>query len=603
DGSYENPGLFATAETNTAFQKCEIVYIPYFKKYFQYGDICAQCATDFGNGLTKVDLWIGSNPESSWTDQSIPESAKRGECQTAWGSVAGKDIIQNPATDLEVQSKFLGSLCDCTPLIATYLFVRVAQPLDDGTTCYNSDTSRFFPSNAGTCSGGGSDDSSPSPPASSSSSSSSALPSGPTYTDPPSNIDPPSNDGPFGENKAFVIEESKPSSTSAPATPPSPSPTFQAPSTVEKAAVVDNEGTTDTENTGTESNDEENVEENSNDVESNSEGTPSTTATTSSSAPSTMPSASGNSTGEAGDPCPVGGWFPGCVWGSGKGKLGDSCTGKSDCKGDWICVARKCTDNTRKINPFTLIIALPPATLGDLASIDIDKSCAWAFRISFQVLRLSSTHEQHHNGICHQNHDYDRAKSCNKNLFQIRPWTQMFFNEGSSIPVYSLYEYYEYSIPSFIYPNNIHGLKTLTSHLQHLTTFEYVAVFPFGQTDDICRLLHHLRNLRILRTQLAPKGRDLGLDTAGGAPNVVDIVEHAGHGEPKDLWMEFENSYRIFHHWIILAENGLQHLQRFEILDYANEGLRETLNTLFPVNLMPGWANQGGGIWVKQVIN
>ena len=278
------------------------------------------------------------------------------------------------------------------------------------------------------------------------------------------------------------------------------------------------------------------------------------------------------------------------------------CNKKSLATGEF-CNFDLVLDIMYRINPFTLIIALPPATLGDLASIDIDKSCAWAFRISFQVLRLSSTHERHHNGICHQNHDYDRAKSCNKNLFQIRPWTQMFFNEGSSIPVYSLYEYYEYSIPSFIHPNNIHGLKTLTSHLQHLTTFEYVAVFPFGHTDDICRLLHHLRNLRILRTQLAPKGRDLGLDTAGGAPNVVDIVEHAGHGEPKDLWMEFENSYRIFHHWIILAENRLQHLQRFEILDYANEGLRETLNTLFPVNLMPGWANQGGGIWVKQVID
>ena len=107
DGSYASPALFATAENNPNFKKCEIVYIPYFKKYFQYGDICEQCATDWGSGLTHIDLWIGPNPQKGWSDVSIPQSAKveTGSCEMAWGGLTGKSILQNPPTDLEVQSE------------------------------------------------------------------------------------------------------------------------------------------------------------------------------------------------------------------------------------------------------------------------------------------------------------------------------------------------------------------------------------------------------------------------------------------------------------------------------------------------------------------
>ena len=43
--------------------------------------------------------------------------------------------------------------------------------------------------------------------------------------------------------------------------------------------------------------------------------------------------------------CPPGGWIAGCHWGSGPGQLGDRCTFKTDCMGEYICVAGVCTDN------------------------------------------------------------------------------------------------------------------------------------------------------------------------------------------------------------------------------------------------------------------
>ena len=44
-GSYSDPESFATAASNSDFQNCDIVYIPYFRKYFQYHDHCVKCGT------------------------------------------------------------------------------------------------------------------------------------------------------------------------------------------------------------------------------------------------------------------------------------------------------------------------------------------------------------------------------------------------------------------------------------------------------------------------------------------------------------------------------------------------------------------------------
>lgn len=102
-GSYEDPALFATAKSNTAFAECDIIYIPYFKKYFQFGDICAQCESDFGSGMTKIDLWIGPNPTDGMTDQDAIQGDA--SCQIAGGTLPGTEYIHNPPKDLEVQSE------------------------------------------------------------------------------------------------------------------------------------------------------------------------------------------------------------------------------------------------------------------------------------------------------------------------------------------------------------------------------------------------------------------------------------------------------------------------------------------------------------------
>ena len=42
-GTYSNPLTFASASGE--FSSCEIIYLPYLKKYIRYEDYCAQCST------------------------------------------------------------------------------------------------------------------------------------------------------------------------------------------------------------------------------------------------------------------------------------------------------------------------------------------------------------------------------------------------------------------------------------------------------------------------------------------------------------------------------------------------------------------------------
>ena len=42
-GSYDDPFTLATQAGSTLLQECELVYIPYLKKYFRYQDHCSGC--------------------------------------------------------------------------------------------------------------------------------------------------------------------------------------------------------------------------------------------------------------------------------------------------------------------------------------------------------------------------------------------------------------------------------------------------------------------------------------------------------------------------------------------------------------------------------
>ncbi|KAL8737723.1 MAG: hypothetical protein Q9181_001408 [Wetmoreana brouardii] len=90
-GTYGDPLTFASAPGE--FSTCEIIYVPYLKKYARFEDSCAQCTTDFNNGKYHIDLWTGSSTVNGGSNQISCENALTPNAQS---------IVRQPPNNLPV---------------------------------------------------------------------------------------------------------------------------------------------------------------------------------------------------------------------------------------------------------------------------------------------------------------------------------------------------------------------------------------------------------------------------------------------------------------------------------------------------------------------
>ncbi|KAL8825188.1 MAG: hypothetical protein Q9191_004566 [Dirinaria sp. TL-2023a] len=94
-GSYDDPISFATA-TDGDFKVCDVVYLPWVKKYARYEDDCEQCGEDWDkNHEYHIDLWTGSTTENGGQTQIDCENSLPGGPQT---------IVRNPPKNLETDT-------------------------------------------------------------------------------------------------------------------------------------------------------------------------------------------------------------------------------------------------------------------------------------------------------------------------------------------------------------------------------------------------------------------------------------------------------------------------------------------------------------------
>jgi len=102
-GTYDQPVTFATDQNE--FAPGTIIYVPHLEKYFIMEDGCAECTTDWNNGVYHVDLWMGPN------DALQPEPALS-DCED---SITGNfDIIVNPDANQPVDTTPMFSNGTCT---------------------------------------------------------------------------------------------------------------------------------------------------------------------------------------------------------------------------------------------------------------------------------------------------------------------------------------------------------------------------------------------------------------------------------------------------------------------------------------------------------
>ena len=255
------------------------------------------------------------------------------------------------------------------------------------------------------------------------------------------------------------------------------------------------------------------------------------------------------------------------------------------------------------IKPTDLILALNPDVLAKVLVGQSYSRDSWAFQIPFQMIRLRRSPFEE--PAWHSWHSTCRRKI--SAILRLYPWAEISYNEGSSVPAYSTYEYYRLRITSWFERWQLSafemglGMRTVLSPTQnhlasHLICFDFIAVFPW--MSRMTAFLDQLPKLRVLRTQLSP----CTWHEADGEGCSVGAAASLGTGraEHRDLWMEFENTYTALAEWMY-RRAVTSRLVRLEVLDYGNEGLGSTLDACFTDDFMGrAWTRCAAGVWEKK---
>jgi len=102
-GTFSDPITFATDVSELGW--CQIIYVPYMKRYFIHEDECSQCDSDWNQyHLYRFDMWAGGDANS----RRQPERRALHRCESTWtrgNSIADPNnptIIVDPPSGLPV---------------------------------------------------------------------------------------------------------------------------------------------------------------------------------------------------------------------------------------------------------------------------------------------------------------------------------------------------------------------------------------------------------------------------------------------------------------------------------------------------------------------
>ena len=240
--------------------------------------------------------------------------------------------------------------------------------------------------------------------------------------------------------------------------------------------------------------------------------------------------------------------------------------------------------------PSVVTVMLTASLFPQVISYQLVLVDEWAFRIPCQVLQLRMPRD-----LAAWSRPSQEALESH-NLFQIREWTHCTFNQGSSINVYSTYEYFLKMTPSIFNPRIFYevGRKMTDCEFANLTSLDYIAVFPLDQLYPFSDCIGSMKKLKCLRVQFAPTLSN----------NVLDDPVAMGKCQPGDLWLELEGCYKnlclcIWETW----DEGTITLEEFISLDYVNPSLRELLDRIVGIFLLGDdeifMPDSSGGRWFR----
>ncbi|KAI8630039.1 hypothetical protein F5Y19DRAFT_464305 [Xylariaceae sp. FL1651] len=181
-------------------------------------------------------------------------------------------------------------------------------------------------------------------------------------------------------------------------------------------------------------------------------------------------------------------------------------------------------------------------------------------------------------------------------LFNIRPWTSILLNEGSSTKVYRVYEFFLRRPPSMLgallgceeHPNDAPLIPPT------VIDFNYIAIFPLSSHFEI--LLQHLPRLDRLFVQLTPRPGN----------GILENADEMKQIDPADLWMERNTSYSFLMRELTFVtdpQNNWTKLRVFESGDAADREAWDMAVQFLEAGGVKGWKVEREGVFVNHIDN
>lgn len=231
-----------------------------------------------------------------------------------------------------------------------------------------------------------------------------------------------------------------------------------------------------------------------------------------------------------------------------------------------------------------LSIIAAPHILAELTGVSAWSTDAWAFDIPYQILSFDQALEATRDKI----HYEDLP-----NFLDARPWKSLTVNEGSSVLAYTTYEYFFRRTPSLLSALSPSGSTSGDVLFANLTTFQYVAIFPFyNHVDEVLKCIQKMTRLQKLSLKLCPD--------AGSTVLHDEIMAAGSHLDINDPWNECDTSWRLIAH-NVAALTSVGVLRELHMSDVQIEGVRESLEFTLNRILKESWTYSGGGtgLWLR----
>ncbi|KAF2104802.1 hypothetical protein NA57DRAFT_51603 [Rhizodiscina lignyota] len=253
------------------------------------------------------------------------------------------------------------------------------------------------------------------------------------------------------------------------------------------------------------------------------------------------------------------------------------------------CAAREVENLWRTVfgalKPERVVVVAPPATMALLAESRMATTQAWAFEMPYHYLEFSKPRILDNPA---NSPDSGRRKSPSSPyhlcLHNCLNWTHLSYNEGSSVPAYALYEYFNYAPPQILY----HILLWISKELQTpsrvgLESLKLVSIFPFGRhVGDMLGPLTSMKTLKSLELKLSPDKDSDVLDD-----------NRMGKADRNDCWQELNRSYSAVVSFLrkMRPETGFE----LKVQDYTWETLEQELDRI--LGQLANWRKESGKIW------